>query len=58
MLEVASGEHGNQIEVLTTKSENGLSQDWVRTCRHTLQLQSIEHVGTFIKSFPNVIFHV
>lgn len=34
------------IEDLVIKSENGQSHDWRRRQRDTLQMQSIEHIGT------------
>lgn len=42
---MASGEHGDFIEILSAKSENGMCQEWRKKQRNTLQLQSLEQIG-------------
>ncbi|KAJ8922887.1 hypothetical protein NQ315_007922 [Exocentrus adspersus] len=50
LLEVASGEHGDYIDILTNKSENGLCSDWRKKQRNTIQLESLEHISKAMRA--------
>nr|XP_022899836.1 ATP-binding cassette sub-family G member 1-like [Onthophagus taurus] len=50
LLEVATGEHGNQTDILVNRTANGLNCDWRKTQRDTIELQSIEHIDKMMKN--------
>lgn len=50
LLEVATGEYGCHVEHLMGKSQNGLCNDWRKSQRDTLQIQSIEHIDKMMKN--------
>lgn len=45
VLEVATGEYGDYIEILVEKSNNGINPDWRKIQRNSQQLMSLEHIG-------------
>lgn len=47
VLEVASGEYGDYTDILSIKSENGLSQDWRKKQRNSIQLEALEHISEY-----------
>lgn len=47
-MEVLNREHGDYIEDLIRKSENGLNTDWQKVNNFILDLQSLEHIGNFL----------
>nr|CAI5822482.1 unnamed protein product [Callosobruchus analis] len=50
LLEVAAGEYGNYTEILANKSENGMSQDWRKRQRNSIEIESLQHVENLMKS--------
>ncbi|KAB0799693.1 hypothetical protein PPYR_07573 [Photinus pyralis] len=48
LLEVANGEHGSFTNELVVKSANGRRDDWKKIHRSTLQVHSMNHIGTMM----------
>lgn len=50
LLEVANGDYGDYATILSEKSQNGLSLEYRKKQRNSLQLESLEHIGRMMQS--------